>query len=418
MSKLFSPIRLGGLDLPDRVMVAPMCQYSAVEGVIQPWHWQHLGSLALSGAGVMVVEATGVEPEGRISPGDTGLWNDAQEAAFKALLADIRGFSSIKIGIQLAHAGRKASMQPPWIDKGRPLTPEEGAWTTSAPTALPFEDHWPTPVALDEMGMVKIKAAFVASAERALRAGFDLVELHGAHGYLISEFLSPLSNQRTDAYGGSLENRMRFPLEIAEAVRAVWPRDKALGARLNGSDWVEGGVTPEETAEVAKALHKLGLDYVHISSGANSPKADIPWREPGYQVAFAETVKKAVPDMAVIAVGMIVEPKQAEKIVASGQADMVALAPRHAGRSPLGPARRSRFGRRTPGLPSAIRPRHVEDLARIRDGALAHREDPASPKGLLNPAACMRRRPRPIASVSEQGDRPIRARLRPAEIWR
>jgi len=326
MSKLFQPITVGGLTLSNRILIAPMCQYSAIDGVIQPWHWQHLGALAISGAGAVIVEASGVEAIGRISPGDVGLWSDEQEAAFKTLIADIHSYSDTPIGIQLAHAGRKASTNKPWIEKGGPLSAPQGAWTTAAPSAVPFNDGWHTPEALDEAGMARIKAAFVESAQRADRAGFAIVELHGAHGYLFSEFLSPISNTRTDAYGGSLENRMRFPLEVAEAVRAVWPRDKALGMRLNGSDWVEGGVTPEETAEVSSRLKSLGLDYVHISSGGNVAKAKIPGREPGYQVDFAEVVKKANPGLAVIAVGMIAGAHQAEAILAEGKADMIALA--------------------------------------------------------------------------------------------
>jgi 2,4-dienoyl-CoA reductase-like NADH-dependent reductase (Old Yellow Enzyme family) len=326
MSQLFQPITLGGLRLSNRVVIAPMCQYSAKDGVIQPWHWQHLGALAISGAGVVIVEATGVEAVGRISPGDTGLWNDAQEAAFAKLIGDIASYSDTPIGIQLAHAGRKASTNPPWIEKGGPLTAQTGAWTTAAPSAIPFTEGWHTPEALDEAGMARIKTAFVEAAKRADRAGFALVELHGAHGYLFSEFLSPISNRRSDAYGGSLENRMRFPLEVAEAVRAVWPKDKALGMRLNGSDGVEGGITPEETAEVAGRLKALGFDYAHISSGANVAGAKIPGREPGYQVAFAEVVKKVNPDLVVIAVGMIAGAHQAETILAEGKADMVAIA--------------------------------------------------------------------------------------------
>ncbi len=326
MSSLLAPISIGGLRLANRIVIAPMCQYSAKEGVIQPWHWQHLGTMAISGAGVAIVEATGVEAIGRITPGDTGLWNDEQEAAFVRLLADIRSYSKTPIGIQLAHAGRKASTNAPWTERGGPLAPEAGAWTTAAPSAIPFTEGWHRPEALDDAAMARIKAAFVESAKRADRAGFELVELHGAHGYLLSEFLSPISSIRTDAYGGSLENRMRYPLEVAEAVRAVWPRDKALGMRLNGSDWVEGGLTPDETAQMAHRLQALGFDYVHISSGGNVATAKIPGGEPGYQVAFAEVVKKAAPDMTVIAVGMINTPEQAEAIVASGKADMIALA--------------------------------------------------------------------------------------------
>jgi 2,4-dienoyl-CoA reductase-like NADH-dependent reductase (Old Yellow Enzyme family) len=294
--------------------------------VIQPWHWQHLGALAISGASVVIVEATGVLPEGRISPGDTGLWNDQQEAAFAQLIKDIATYSDTPIGIQLAHAGRKASTHRPWRQKGGPLAPDEGAWTTVAPSAIPFVEGWHTPAALDQAGMDKVVEAFVAAARRADRAGFALAEIHGAHGYLISEFLSPIANHRTDDFGGSLANRMRFPLRIAEAVREAWPTSKALGMRLNGSDWVEGGITPEETAEVSARLQALGLDYVHISSGANAARAVMPWKEPGYQVGFAETVKRHCPSLPVIAVGMIAGAHQAEAILEEGRADMIALA--------------------------------------------------------------------------------------------
>ena len=324
--RLYQPIRLGGIEIANRIVVAPMCQYSAVDGVPQPWHAQHLGALALSGAGLVIVEASGVEAAGRISARDTGLWNDAQEAVFAGLLKDIRTYAPARFGIQLAHAGRKASTNPPWIDKGRSLTQAEGAWTTFAPSAVAQAEGWPTPQALDEAGMARIVAAFADSARRADRAGFDLVELHGAHGYLLAEFLSPLANQRSDAHGGSLENRMRFPLEVAAAVRAVWPRHKALGARLNGSDWTEGGVTPQETAEVSARLQALGFDYVHISSGGTSATARIPGREPGCQLPLAQVVKHANPTLTVMAVGMIADPAQAEAVLAAGQADMVALA--------------------------------------------------------------------------------------------
>lgn len=326
MSQLFSPITLGGLALKNRLVAAPMCQYSAVDGVVQPWHWQHLGALAVSGVSVVIVEATGVLPEGRISPGDTGLWNDEQEEAFTRLLKDLATFSDTPIGIQLAHAGRKASTHRPWRQKGGPLGAGEGAWGTVAPSPIPFTDGWHTPTALDQGGMDRVVEAFVAAARRSDRAGFELVEIHGAHGYLISEFLSPIANQRTDDYGGSLENRMRFPLRIAEAVRAVWPKSKSLGMRLNGSDWTPGGITPEEAAETSARLQGLGLDYVHISSGANAARAAMPWKEPGYQVGFAETVKHRCPDLPVIAVGMIAGARQAEAIVQEGRADMVGLA--------------------------------------------------------------------------------------------
>lgn len=326
MSRLFTPIRLGDIELANRIVVAPMCQYSARDGVPQPWHDQHLGTMALSGAGLVIVEATGVEAVGRITPGDTGLWNDEQEQAFAALLKKIRTYASAHFGIQLAHAGRKASTTAPWIDRGRPLKPEEGAWTTFAPSAIPFAEGWHTPQALDEAGLKRVRDAFVQAAQRADRAGFDLVELHGAHGYLLNEFVSGLSNHRTDAYGGSLENRLRFPLEVAEAVRAIWPKSKILGARLNGSDWAEGGVTPEESIAFCRELKKLGFDYVHVSSGGLVPYAKIPGNQPGYQVPFAEAVKKAVPGLPVIAVGMITDPNQAEAVLQEDKADMIALA--------------------------------------------------------------------------------------------
>jgi 2,4-dienoyl-CoA reductase-like NADH-dependent reductase (Old Yellow Enzyme family) len=326
MSQLFSPHVVGPRTLKNRIVVAPMCQYSAVDGVPQPWHWQHLGRLALSGAGLVIIEATGVEAAGRITPGDTGLYNDEQEAAFARLLADVRTYSDTPIGIQLAHAGRKASTTAPWVDGGRACTPEEGAWETFSASAEPFKDDWHTPTALDRAGMDRVVDAFIDATQRADRAGFDLVELHAAHGYLLTQFLSPLSNHRTDEFGGSLENRMRFPLRVAEAVRGAWPKSKPLGVRFNGSDWTDGGFTPEEAVVFGRALHEMGYDYLHLTSGGNVAKARIPGGEPNYQVPFAEQVKAAIPEATVMAVGMIAGPDQAEAIVASGQADLIALA--------------------------------------------------------------------------------------------
>lgn len=325
MSQLFTPRTVGPLTLRNRIMVAPMCQYSAVDGVPQPWHMQHLGKLAISGAGVLIVEATGVEAAGRISWADTGLWNDAQEAAFAHILAGIRTYSDTPIGIQLGHAGRKASTNPPWIERGGPA-PADRAWRTFAPSPVPFRPDWATPTELDEAGMDRIVEAFVQSAARADRAGFDLVELHAAHGYLLSEFLSPVSNRRTDAFGGSAENRMRFPLRVARALRDAWPRTKALGVRFNGSDWVEGGIDIAEVQAFGRALHDMGYDYLHVTSGGNAAEARIPGAEPGYQVPFARAVKQAVPEAVVVAVGMIFDPAQAEAVVASGDADMIAIA--------------------------------------------------------------------------------------------
>ena len=325
MSQLFSPRAVGPLTLKNRIVIAPMCQYSAIDGVPQPWHVQHLGRLAISGASLVIVEATGVEAVGRITPDDTGLWNDAQEAAFARIISDIRTYSDTPIGVQLGHAGRKASTSAPWKG-GQALTPEEGAWETFGPSAIAFKDSWHTPSEMTEADMDRVVAAFEDAARRADRAGFDMVELHAAHGYLLSEFLSPVSNQRTDPYGGSAENRARFPLRVAQALRDAWPRAKALGARFNGSDWVEGGVALEEVIAFGRALHAMGYDYLHLSSGGNVARADIPGAEPGYQVRFAEAVKAALPEATVMAVGMIFDPKQAETIVASGQADLIAVA--------------------------------------------------------------------------------------------
>ena len=326
MSQLFSPRAVGPLTLRNRIVIAPMCQYSAVDGVPQPWHWQHLGKLAVSGASLVIVEATGVEAAGRISWGDLGLWNDEQEAAFTALIRDIRTYSDTPIGIQLGHAGRKASTTPPWIDGGRAAADDEDSWETSSASAIAFKDGWHTPVALDDAGMDRVVEAFVQSAKRADRAGFDVVELHAAHGYLLTQFLSPLSNHRTDAFGGSLENRMRFPLRVAAALRDAWPRTKALGVRFNGSDWTEGGITPDEAVVFGRALHDLGYDYLHLTSGGNVATARIPGDQPNYQVPFAAAVKAGVPEATVMAVGMIVDPQQAEDVVASGEADLVAIA--------------------------------------------------------------------------------------------
>ena len=325
MSQLFSPIQLGGLTLPNRVVVSPMCQFSAIDGLAQPWHWQHIGGLALSGASAVIMEACAVEPQGRISDADLGLWNEAHQAALSRLIADIRGFSTTAIGLQLAHAGRKGSYWAPKSGKRGWQRPEEGGWVPDAPSPIAFDDKSALPAELDAAGMQRILDAFVLAAQRADEAGFDLIELHGAHGYLLHEFVSPLSNHRTDAYGGSPENRMRFPLEVARAVRAVWPKSKAVGARITGSDWTEGGITPDDAAAYAKALEAAGVDYVCVSSGANTPTPPPNADAPGYQVPFAERVKADV-GIAVMAVGMIVTPAQAEDILTSGRADLLALA--------------------------------------------------------------------------------------------
>ncbi|KAK0332167.1 hypothetical protein LTR94_025984 [Friedmanniomyces endolithicus] len=325
MSLLFSPFDVGPLKVKNRIAIAPMCQYSAFDGLAQPWHAQHLGRLVLSGAGLVILEATAVSPEGRITPQDLGLWNEAQEEALARLLQDARTYSDTPIGVQLGHAGRKASTAPPFKGGGA-LSVQEGGWQVLAPSPAPFRDDWPVPAQMTQAQMEAVVADFEAAASRADRAGFDLAELHAAHGYLLSAFLSPLSNRRDDAFGGSAENRARFPLMAARALRKAWPKDKALGARFNGSDWVEGGLELEEVIDFAKALHEIGYDYLHLSSGGNAARASIPGDQPGYQLGFAEAVKTAVPEAVVMAVGMIHQPDQAEAVIAQGQADLVAVA--------------------------------------------------------------------------------------------
>jgi NADPH2 dehydrogenase len=323
MSALFSPIRLRELALPNRIMVAPMCQYSAVGGEATDWHFTHINSLALSGAAMFCIEATHVEAIGRITPGCLGLWNDATEAALKPILASVRKHSKAAVAMQLAHAGRKGSSHTPW-DGGQQIPVSEGGWQTEAPSAVSHKEGEAPPLALDAHGLSRIRDAFVAAAKRAERLGIDALELHGAHGYLLHQFLSPISNKRTDEYGGSLENRMRYPLEVFDAIRAVFPERKPVGVKVSATDWVEGGWDLAQTIEFAMELKKRGVDWIDASSGGVSPLQKIPL-SPGYQVPFAQGLKEAT-GLTTIAVGLITEPKQAEEIVASGKADMVALA--------------------------------------------------------------------------------------------
>lgn len=321
LPKLFTPIQLGGVTLPNRIVVAPMCQYSANDGCMSEWHDMHVAQFGISGAGLFVVEATGIEREGRITHGCTGLYSDENEAAMARRVAYYRRLTKNAIGVQIGHAGRKASTHPPFAG-GKPLGGADSPWQTVAPSAIAFADGWHVPQELSTQGIKKLTDQFVSAAMRAKRAGFDVVELHSAHGYLLQQFLSPLSNQRKDEYG---KNRMKFPLEVAEAVRAVWPKERCLGVRINGTDWAEGGFTPEDAVEYTAALKRIGVDYVCVSGGATVPHAKIPVG-PGYQVGLADKVKKGVPAMAVRAVGMIADPDQAEEIVSSGKADMVAMA--------------------------------------------------------------------------------------------
>jgi 2,4-dienoyl-CoA reductase-like NADH-dependent reductase (Old Yellow Enzyme family) len=323
MSKLFSPLTIGNVTLPNRITVAPMCQYSAVDGSMTDWHVMHLGNLALSGASMLVIEATGVVPEGRITPQCVGLYSDANEAAMARVVTFVRSVSPIVIGIQLGHAGRKASAHRPWSGRGA-LKPADGAWTTAAPSAVPLAADWPMPHALSVQEMANIKAACVASVKRAARIGLDFVEMHSTHGYLASEFLSPLSNKRSDEYGGSLANRMRWPLEVFRAMREAWPSDKFIGAKISGSDFAEGGWTPDEAAAYAGELKKAGAAYVTVSGGGVVLDAKVPIG-PGYQVPFAERVKRET-GITTGAVGLITDPLQAEEIITSGKADFVSLA--------------------------------------------------------------------------------------------
>lgn len=320
---LFTPIRLAGRDFANRIVISPMCQYSAVEGAASDWHMIHLGQMALSGAALLFVEATAVEPQGRISHGDLGLYDDRTEAALARVLKACRAYGNVGLGIQLAHSGRKGSAQAPWVGGG-PITPHDRPWETIAPSAVPFAPGWPAPRAFVEADFARVKQAFVDSAKRALRLDFDVLELHAAHGYLLHEFLSPISNRRTDRYGGSIENRMRFPLEIFASLRAVWPRDRPLGARITGSDWIDGGWTVEDAIAFARELKRLGGDFVDVSSGGVTLDAKVSVG-PGYQVPFAAAVRRAT-GQPTMAVGMITAPLQANDIVKSGSADMVALA--------------------------------------------------------------------------------------------
>jgi 2,4-dienoyl-CoA reductase-like NADH-dependent reductase (Old Yellow Enzyme family) len=323
MSVLFSPLQLRGLELSNRIMVAPMCQYSAENGEANDWHFTHINSLALSGAAMFCIEATAVEATGRITPGCLGLWNDATEAALKPIIASARKHSKAAIAMQLAHAGRKGSSHTPW-DGGQLIPLSEGGWRPEGPSDLPHKQGETPPLTLDATGLARIRDAFAASAKRAERLGLDALEVHCAHGYLLHQFLSPISNKRTDQYGGSLPNRMRFPLEVFEAVRAAFPATKPVGLRVSSTDWVEGGWDIAQTIELAKELKKRGVDWIDASSGGVSPQQKIPLA-PGYQVPFAQAVKEAT-GVATIAVGLITEAKQAEEIVSSGKADMVALA--------------------------------------------------------------------------------------------
>lgn len=322
--KLFSPISVGPLRLENRIIIAPMCQYSAEDGQMTDWHLMHLGQMAMSGAGLLIIEASSVSPEGRISWADVGLYDDATEAAMARVLDGVRKWAPMPMGIQLAHAGRKAGCHRPW-DGGAQLAPSDPRhWQTVAPSALPFAAGDMDPLALDAEGLARLVQDFADAATRAGRLGFELAEIHAAHGYLLHQFLSPLSNQRTDAYGGSLENRMRFPLEVFKAVRAAFPSDRPVITRVSATDWVEGGWDLAQTIRFSQELEALGCASIHVSSGGLDARQDIPIG-PNYQVPHARTIKDAV-TIPVIAVGLITEPEQAEAILTDNDADMIGVA--------------------------------------------------------------------------------------------
>ena len=320
-AKLFTPIQIGPVTLPNRVVVSPMCQYQADDGSMNDWHLIHLGHLAYSGAGLLMVEATHVTREGRITHACAGLYNEHNEAAMKRAIDAVRRLRKDPIGVQLAHAGRKGSSQVPW--EGREwLRPDQSPWITVAPSPLPYGPGWHVPHELTVPEIRQQVEAFVSAAVRAKRIGFDVAELHAAHGYLIHQFLSPLSNQRKDAYG---TDRLKFPLEVAAALRETWPKDRALGARISAHDWADGGLGPDDAINFAKELKRLGFDYVCVSSAALVAGQKMPPVVQGYQMPLAEKVKRAV-DIKVRAVGMIADVDYAEEVIATGQTDMVALA--------------------------------------------------------------------------------------------
>ncbi|WP_267379032.1 NADH:flavin oxidoreductase/NADH oxidase [Sphingomonas sp. GC_Shp_6] len=321
---LFQSLDLGGLHLANRIVIAPMCQYSADHGRMTDWHLIHLGQLALSGAGVLTIEASAVVPEGRITYGDVGLWDEETEAAMARVLESIRRWSPIPIAIQLSHAGRKASCEVPWRGGAQIAPGSDDGWQTEAPSATAFAPGDHAPDAMTPERMATVREAFAEAARRAARLGIDAVQLHGAHGYLLHQFLSPLSNRRDDAYGGSLENRMRFPLEVFDAVRAAFPAERPVTMRVSATDWVAGGWDVEQTVAFAQALEARGCAAIHVSSGGLDPAQAIPVG-PNYQVPAARAVKQAV-GIPVVAVGLITDFEQAEAIIGTGDADLVALA--------------------------------------------------------------------------------------------
>jgi len=322
-SRLFSPMTLGSLALRNRIIASPMCQYSCVDGTPQAWHHMHIGNLAASGVGLVLLEATGVSPEGRITPHCLGLYTDENERALSKILEAVRTYTSTPIGIQLGHAGRKAACAAPW-GGGAQVSVLQGGWQTKAPSAIPYNESDRVPHALTTEALNEIREAFVQAAQRAVRIGLQAIEVHAAHGYLLHQFLSPLSNQRTDQYGGSLQNRLRFPLEVYDAVRNAVPADIPVGMRISATDWVEEGWSLEGTLEFSAELRERACDFIDVSTGGLSPHQKIELK-PGYQVPFARAVRESS-GLPVMAVGLITEAQQAENIIKDGDADMVAIA--------------------------------------------------------------------------------------------
>jgi 2,4-dienoyl-CoA reductase-like NADH-dependent reductase (Old Yellow Enzyme family) len=322
MNKLFSPLKIRGIELKNRIAVSPMCQYSSYNGMPTDWHLVHLGSRAVGGAALIIQEATAVSPEGRISPDDAGIWNDMQMEAYKRINAFIIMRNCIP-GIQLAHAGRKGSTYSPWKGNGE-VGKEDGGWQTISPSPIHFTDNFPFPKEMDKKDIKKVVDDFCQAANRSIKAGFKLIELHMAHGYLVHEFLSPLSNLRKDEHGGSFENRCQFAIEIAKGVRGTIPEDFPLFARISASDWIEGGWGIEDSVQLSKKLKEVGVDLIDCSSGGNAPKAPIP-AGPGYQIPFSEKIKQEA-GILTGGIGFITSPEQADQIIRTGQADIVLLA--------------------------------------------------------------------------------------------
>jgi 2,4-dienoyl-CoA reductase-like NADH-dependent reductase (Old Yellow Enzyme family) len=362
MDNLFSPISFRSITLPNRIAVSPMCEYSSTDGFANDWHLVHLGSRAVGGAGLVLTEAAAVLPEGRITPSDLGIWKD-EHIAMLARIVDFLHAQGAYAGIQLAHAGRKASMQRPWEGE-RLLSPEESGWTNvAAPSAIPFNEKYAKPHQLDAAGIAEVKQAFAAATRRALTAGFDVIELHSAHGYLLHEFLSPLSNKRTDQYGGSFENRIRLLVETVDAIRAEWPANLPLFVRISTTDWTEGGWDEPQSVALAKILKQHGVDLVDCSSGGNVSGATIP-TGPGYQVPFAEQIRSEA-DIATGAVGQITSAAQADQIVRTGQADLVLLA-RQMLRDPYWPLHAAdELGVAMTWPPQYLRAAHPNSTARL-----------------------------------------------------